>query len=434
LRGHAQREWVVAVRAELDNFRTAIASSIGRADARAAQAMTGGLAWFWWTEGGVAEGFDRLEAALALVGPVDADTRATALARAAFLALLSGRAESYVQRRDEALVAMQDAEPLTRGACAMLLADLAEGRGAPDEALDLYQRTEKWLAGVHDPWATAMCVFAIGQRLRLKGDLGDARLVLEDAAQRLMSIGDRINAAICLRFLARLTERAGDYDAASEALSAALASATDLGFDGAAVMLTARLGAVAVRRGDFHQADARLTEAVAHTRERCYPILLAMSLNALSELRRRQARLKEAISAASEAFELHRLSEISDGVLLAMRNLGFAAEQAGDAVEAERWHREALAEARRMGDREAVTLAAEGLAGAAALGGEAAYAARLLGAAAKMRASDGRFLWPGERFDLDRIEAMVAGQLERDALEAARAEGAVAGVDAVLGG
>jgi tetratricopeptide (TPR) repeat protein len=314
-----------------------------------------------------------------------------------------------------------------------LLADLAEGRGERGEALHLYEGTEHWLAGVDDPWAMAMRLSATGQRLRLEGRLGDARPAMAEAARWLLSIGDRINAAVCLRFLAGLAESEGDYDAASEALSASLASATDLGFDGAALMLTARLGAVAVRRGDLHEADVRLTEAVARTRELRYPVLLAGSLNALSELRRRQARLEEAVGAASEALELHRLSGISDGVLLALRNLGFAAEQAGAAAEAERWHRESLAEATRMGDRGAVALAAEGLAGAAALGGDAAHAARLLGAAAGLRASGGRSLWPGERLDLDRIEAMVAGQLGRDALEAARAEGAAAGVDAVAG-
>jgi predicted ATPase/DNA-binding SARP family transcriptional activator len=433
LRGTGQREWVFAVRAELDNFRTAIALALERGDAQSAQALAGGLGWFGWVEGGVVEGFGRLEAALSVPGPVDPETRATALSRAAFLATMAGQAEAYSQRREEALVAMKDAEPLTRASCGMLLADLANGRGARDEALALYADTEKWLAGVDDPWGRATRLSATGQRLRLQGRLAEAKPVLTEAARQLATIGDGINATICLRFLAGLTERAGDYEAAGQALRDALANASDLRFDGAAAMLSSRLGTVAMRRDDFDEADRRLTEAVTITRERRYLNTLAMSLNRLSQLRRRQGRLEEATGAASEALELYRSSGVAEGMLLAMSNLGFAAEQAGEIERARRWHGEALVEARRLGTPRWIAVAVEGLAGAAAAT-DSDGAARLLGAAEALRVSVGLPLSADERFDVERTQRMLSTALDGETLAAARAKGAAAGVDGVLSG
>src|SRR5262249_22088478 len=160
LRGPRQREWVFAVRADLDNFRTAIGWALDRREAEMAQALTGGLAWFWWTQGGVAEGLGRIEAAIALPGTVEPGIRATALARAAFLALMAGDATTSARHRDEAVAALRNVDALTRASCDMLLADLADGLGAHDEALARYEDAAEALAGQDEPWAGAMTLCA----------------------------------------------------------------------------------------------------------------------------------------------------------------------------------------------------------------------------------------------------------------------------------
>ncbi|WP_168213926.1 hypothetical protein [Prauserella flavalba] len=65
--------------------------------------------------------------------------------------------------------------------------------------------------------------------------------------------------------------------------------------------------------------------------------------------------------------------------------MGFVAEQRGDAEPAESRHQAALTAAQRVGDPRAIALALEGLAGAAAPGGEHARAALLLGMAEAAR-------------------------------------------------
>jgi hypothetical protein len=77
-----------------------------------------------------------------------------------------------------------------------------------------------------------------------------------------------------------------------------------------------------------------------------------------------------------------------------------------------------------------VALAFEGLAGVAALAGDAADAARLLGAAAAVRASVGAPLPPVERGDVDRITAAAHSVLGDEDFAAAFRRGEAHGLDA----
>ncbi|MGW6703247.1 hypothetical protein ACWF69_35815, partial [Nocardia sp. NPDC055049] len=99
------------------------------------------------------------------------------------------------------------------------------------------------------------------------------------------------------------------------------------------------------------------------------------------------------------------------GAALILAELGFTAELAGDAGEAERQHLRGLACALRTGDPRAHALALEGLAGARSLAGSSAHAARLLGAADALRRSTGAPLPEAERGDVDRIEARILADI-----------------------
>ncbi|MFG2235750.1 hypothetical protein ACGFNX_38085 [Streptomyces sp. NPDC048723] len=77
-----------------------------------------------------------------------------------------------------------------------------------------------------------------------------------------------------------------------------------------------------------------------------------------------------------------------------------------------------------------MALALEGLAGAAAAGGEPGRAARLLGAAGAARTSAGAPLPPAERYDVDRTWSACPSALGRTAAEAAFALGATHPPDA----
>lgn len=107
----------------------------------------------------------------------------------------------------------------------------------------------------------------------------------------------------------------------------------------------------------------------------------------------------------------HRQVEFGPGPALLLAELGFLAEQRGDAPEALTLHRQGLAVARDSGDPRALALAREGLAGAYALAGQPVRAARLLGAAVRARESSGAPLPEAERGDVDRITVKVLATL-----------------------
>ncbi|MEU2561836.1 hypothetical protein ABZ626_21240 [Streptomyces longispororuber] len=90
-----------------------------------------------------------------------------------------------------------------------------------------------------------------------------------------------------------------------------------------------------------------------------------------------------------------------------MAELGFIAEQRGDARTARAHHLAGYAAARETADPRACALALEGLAGTCALTGHHAHAARLLGVATAARDSVGRPLPRAESGDVDRISAAV---------------------------
>jgi tetratricopeptide (TPR) repeat protein len=147
---------------------------------------------------------------------------------------------------------------------------------------------------------------------------------------------------------------------------------------------------------------------------------------------RRQGRLDEAERLLRKWIDWVREVSGAPGAALILAELGFVAEQRGDAAAALAAQLDALEAAREVGDPRAVALALEGLAGARALGGAHEEAGRLLGKAAALRGSAGAPLPPAERGDVDRITAAVRAALGDAALAAALTDGADAPLDALL--
>ena len=112
--------------------------------------------------------------------------------------------------------------------------------------------------------------------------------------------------------------------------------------------------------------------------------------------------------------------------------LGYVAEQSGDADEARRLHGEALAIVRRRGDHRGVTEAIEGLAGAAASAGDGELAAVLLGHAGQRRVIVGESANEQEGIDIGRAERLARTQLGDERYLRANEAGRGSELDAVL--
>lgn len=122
------------------------------------------------------------------------------------------------------------------------------------------------------------------------------------------------------------------------------------------------------------------------------------------------------------------------GNALVLAELGFVAEQRGDAATAQTTHLDGLAAARATGNPRAVALALEGLAGARSLAGDPESAALLLGAATAARERTGAPLPPAESADVERITLAARTALGTGAFEEAFARGTTLTPDEALAG
>jgi tetratricopeptide (TPR) repeat protein len=108
---------------------------------------------------------------------------------------------------------------------------------------------------------------------------------------------------------------------------------------------------------------------------------------------------------------------------LVLTELGFLAEQRGQAAEASQLHRRALRAARALGEQRGVAMALEGLAGVAGLTGDYELSARLLGASESVRRGAATPAAPAEQSEIDRIIGVAQAGLGEAAFRAAYRRG-----------
>ncbi|MCZ4102703.1 hypothetical protein [Streptomyces sp. H39-C1] len=182
---------------------------------------------------------------------------------------------------------------------------------------------------------------------------------------------------------------------------------------GRIALLTAEYGSAA----ELHERARRLAAEQSHRPAEQFAET-GLALGA-----RRQGDLDAAEKHLRPWLDWNRRMGVHSGMALILAQLGFVAEQRGDAQQAYVLHLEGLTAARRTGDPRAVALALEGLAGAQALASRSTPAAGLLGTAAALRESVGTPLPPAERGDVARATARATEALGMDAFATAFQQG-----------
>jgi tetratricopeptide (TPR) repeat protein len=149
--------------------------------------------------------------------------------------------------------------------------------------------------------------------------------------------------------------------------------------------LATRLGNLATLQGRFVDAAMWHAVALSRARELAFPGPAAQALSGMAVAAVQQGRLEEAEHLHREALAAYERVGSVEGAAFTLACLGFLAADRGDAPAAVELHRRSLCEAARGSERRATALALEGLAAAHLVAGDAAQAARLLGAAAELR-------------------------------------------------
>ncbi|MFF2700315.1 BTAD domain-containing putative transcriptional regulator [Streptomyces cyaneofuscatus] len=428
LRGAGQRPWLARLDAEAGNLRTALDEAVRRAEAgepEEAVRLATALAWWWLLRGRLTEARRSLGAVLAVTdGPPE-----LSLLHAAF-ALLTGDPAAAATPNDAhgpAPASEAIPDPVRRGRALWLCAYGLFSAGDVTGSGELNTRALTLFTTAEDRWGAAA---ALGLRATLALVGGDLTGLGRDgmrSAQIFRELGDRWGELQTVSPLAALAEIKGAYEDAERRQYEGLRMARELGLEAEVSARLSGLGRLALLARDFGRARDLHEQARRIAAEQGYKYGEIHSEMGLALGARRSGDLDGA-----EAYLLHIRDGYADvsspaGDHLLLAELGFVAELRGDAHAAAAHHLAGLEIARTLAEPRALALSLEGLAGAAALPGDAAAATRaatLLGAAAAARHRAGAPLPPAERADVDRVTAAARAALGAAAFSEAYERGA----------
>ncbi|GAA0394868.1 SARP family transcriptional regulator [Acrocarpospora corrugata] len=404
LYGPAQRDWLRRLDAEAANFRTAV-------NLRLVNALT----WYWFLRGRLTEARRSLETALAQPGTAPAADRAAARAWQAGIALLHGDVADKTARREAALKLFDTADdPARRARAQWFLAYTGSDTGDLTAGADLLDQALATFRELGDRWGEAAVLSTQAKLAHVRGDLAALGTAAERSNAIFSELGERWGQLEATGWLGAHAELAGDYDEAERRQRDGLAMAEELGLWAEVSTRLSWLGWIALQRGDYAQSRLFSERALRLATEQAHlPGLV------FAELTLGFAARKDGLIALAETHltsVLRRTAPIDEAnppphLPMVLAELGFAAEQRGAVAEAVDLHRRAFTTALTFDAPRGHALAAEGLAGAFAFAADHGQAARLLGAAARLRTEKALPLAPAERRDVDRIAAATRAAL-----------------------
>ncbi|MFD6329125.1 BTAD domain-containing putative transcriptional regulator [Streptomyces niveus] len=433
LRGPEQRAQMLRLRAETANLRTALTTAAAAnpgANPEAALRLVTSLAWYWLLAGRLQEARRALESALATTSP-PSSRRAEARALHTAFALLGGEpATPAAPAADHAAVE----SPRRRASAQWLGAYGLFNAGAVAAADDLNTLALQGFEALGDRWGIAASLGRRAVHAHIRGELAGAREDGERSARLFRELGDRWGELQPVSPLALLATIDGDYAEAARLHHEGLRIAEELGLDVEVATRLSGLGRLALLTGEPDRARELHERARRVAAEQGYRFgeihaeiglaLGARRTGALDEAQERLVRIRDWYAEVS--------TEAGNALVLA--ELGFVAEQRGDAATALTTHLDGLTAARATGNPRAVALALEGLAGARSLAGDPESAALLLGAATAARERTGAPLPAAESADVDRVTRAARTALGTGAFEEAFARGTTLTPDEALRG
>ncbi|MFE9056978.1 BTAD domain-containing putative transcriptional regulator [Streptomyces mutabilis] len=438
LHGRDQRHWLRVLDAETLNLRAALDHAVTDGAVDVALRLVNAQAWYWYLRGRIGEAVRSLGRALEDTGHPGTEYAHDGGTGGAPRETSPRRSPSHGTSAADSHGAARAGARVRRAAFALLTGDdthlddtfeSADARGRwllvlarcgfsapPARELDALP-AEFRAAG--DRWGEAAALSTRATSAVYEGDLAALRRNAESSADLFAELGDLWGSLQASEQLGILAEIAGDYEGAARLHRHGLRSAEELQLWTQVSFRLARLGRVALLTGD----DARATELHERARrlaaEQSHRPAEQFAATGLALGARRRGDLDAAEARLHPWLEWNRRLGVASGEALILAQLGYVAEQRGDAELAEKLHREGLGAARATGDPRALALALEGLAGARAVAGHMDHAASLLGTAAAVRESVHAPLPRSERADVDRATARVRDELGEDAFAAA---------------
>jgi tetratricopeptide (TPR) repeat protein len=257
---------------------------------------------------------------------------------------------------------------------------------------------------------------------RFQSDKDQANALIEQALGLWRELGNKPRMADALLNLGRVARLRGNYERSGELLQESLALFREQQIMWGIVWTLISLGDVALDQGQATQALEPVQEALALTQSLgdTYGNMWARCL--LGRLAHLQGDLERAATLLEESLAWLR-NWRSPSLFEILNDLGRVALDQGDPHRAAALFRESLKLSLEPENETSIAISLIGLAGVAALLGQPARAAQLLGAAKTTRESADRSLTPVERVVFEQYAASIRAQIDDATFATMWAEG-----------
>lgn len=405
LYGHDQRKWLLRLDHETANLRSALGNAVRAGAAERALRLVNALGWYWFLRGRLAEARRWLEEALAIDGAAPANLKAAAKVWLAGFALRQGESP------ETSSLCEQVDDPLERARCEWFLAYIEADLGNIIAVENRLERALVTFRACGDTWGTAAVLAVRAKLAHVRGDVTVLERDGEESAKLFKSLGDRWGQLQATAWLGGRAEMMADYDRAIRLHREGLRLAEELGLWPDVSVRLAWLGWIAFQQCEYKQAYDLCSQALQIATEQGFRVGEIFAEIGLGFILRRQGDLDMAetrLLGLLDSAEAQQQEQAPPLFLpMVLDELGFIAEQRGQAIEAKKMHLAAFEAAHTLGQSRSMAQALEGLAGAAQLAGDHVVAAQLLGAANAARTAIATPLAPAERIEVDRITTSV---------------------------
>jgi predicted ATPase/class 3 adenylate cyclase/Flp pilus assembly protein TadD len=426
LGGPDQTGWFDRIESELDNYRTALAWSLGDGDSALGLRLGAALSRFWEVRGHWSEGLGWLEGALAGAPDAEDRLRGRALVAASFLAFYRGQLESARSMVTEGLAAAVRAQDKATEARGLRFEAVIEARiGDRAAAIDSAKKAVELSRSEGEAADLAFALQVLG-RLSVDDNRDEARARYEEGLEVARKAEDAVSQIYLLYALGRLHVRSGDNERARELYSEALHLSQQVGERWMAMNVLVGLSQVS----EDVDAGPALEEMVGVLRQTGNRMMQIVWLRQLAYRRRLEGDLEGAKRAVDEALEIVKEEETSEAKVLGLYILASHLDEAEkDYAAALREFRNGVSAAHSQGSEWETTFGLTGVARMLAHNGENERAAQLLGAAAAMQEKVGMHPQGPRAEALRKVIEVLGNALGEVELQRLRTEGRAMSLD-----
>jgi non-specific serine/threonine protein kinase len=256
-----------------------------------------------------------------------------------------------------------------------------------------------------------------------QGLAGEARALFQQSERTFRQVGDRASAAKLLGNLGEVAAGQGDFKTARRFLHRAHAALRKTGDRFRLAGVCGSLGAVAFYQGEVEAARGYFLEGLALGEELKDAHLISKFCVALGGAELLASHYEEARRCFARALPIQKRLRDRQGCQQSLHNLGIIARMQDDLAAAHRRYLESLRLARMLDDKRSLLQSLEELAALATAQGEGERAARLFGAADRLREETQLPRPPTEREEYDQCRLCLCGALGAAGFDAAWNEG-----------